>query len=133
MNLTWTGVPLKTWARGTYSFSDVDLDPTSVKEGDGSVTYTIRRIVEPWTIRFGPQLSAGTWVSNETLLEQHVWTHRNTLYINVPTEDIASIYNMTGVLSRKVEIPAGLSKMTLDRGMYVVTLKDGKIHKIVIN
>jgi hypothetical protein len=133
VNLTWTGVPLKTWARGTYSFSEIDLDPTSVGEDDGSVTYTIRQVVEPWTVFFGPQSSTGTWVGNETLLEQHVWTHRNALYINVPTEDVVSIYNMTGVLNRKVEIPAGLNKMTLDKGVYVVTLKDGKVYKIVIN
>jgi hypothetical protein len=133
MNLTWTGAPLKVWAHGFYSHSDVDLDPTSVGESDGSVTYTIRRIVEPWTISFGPQSSTGPWVGNETLLEQHVWAHRNTLYINALTEDVVSIYNMTGVLNRKVEIPAGLSKMTLDRGVYVVTLKDGKVYKIVIN
>jgi predicted transcriptional regulator YdeE len=39
---------------------------------------------------------------------------------------------MTGVLEKRVEIPEGLMRFTLERGLYVVTLKDGSIHKIVI-
>jgi hypothetical protein len=39
---------------------------------------------------------------------------------------------MTGILQRKVEIPEGQEKITLERGIYVVTLSDGSVHKIVI-
>ncbi|MDR0681406.1 MAG: T9SS type A sorting domain-containing protein, partial [Dysgonamonadaceae bacterium] len=63
---------------------------------------------------------------------QRVWAYRNTLYINAKQEDVVSIYNMTGVLREKIEIGEGVSKITLERGLYVITLKDGSVHKIVI-
>jgi hypothetical protein len=132
MNLTWTGAPLKTWAYGFYSHADVDLDATSVQESNGSVTYIIRQVVEPWSISFGPGTSTAPWVGNDNIGGQSVWTHKNVLYINAPSEDIVSIYSITGILNKKVEIPSGLSKLPLNRGMYVVTLKNGTVYKIVI-
>jgi hypothetical protein len=133
VNLTWNVPPLKTWAQGFYSYTTLDLDVTSKDETDGSITYIIRKVVEPWTVSFGPQLSTAPWaVSNDNVAGQNVWTYRNTLYIDVPVEDIVSIYNVMGVLTTKVEIPAGLSKLPLDKGVYIVTLKDGKIYKIIV-
>jgi hypothetical protein len=127
MNLTWAGASLKAYATGFYSHAKVDLDATAKRESDGSVTYFIRQVVEPWSISFGPE------VDNENIIgSEKVWTYRNTLYINTPVEDVVSIYNVTGVLNKKETIPAGLSKLTLEKGMYVVTLKDGKVYKIVV-
>jgi hypothetical protein len=129
VNLTWTGTQLRTWATGFYSHTDLNLDLTATHETDGSYTYIIRQIVEPWTIHFGPEpLSVG----NENIGEGNVWAYRNTLYINTPVEDIVSIYTVTGVLNTKVSIPAGLNKLPLEKGMYIVTLKDGKVYKIVV-
>jgi hypothetical protein len=131
VNLTWTSAPLKAWAHGFYSHTDLDLDPTATVESDGSVTYIIRQVVEPWIISFGPQSS--TVVGNDNIVENNkVWTYRNTLYINTPAGDVVSIHNITGVLNRKVTVPAGLNRLTLDKGMYIVTLKDGKVYKIVV-
>jgi hypothetical protein len=130
MNLTWTSAQLKTWAYGYYSHKNIDLDLTSKQESDGSVTYFIRQVVEPWTVSFGPDLASA--VGNENISDNKVWAYRNTLYINTPVEDVVSIYNVTGVLNRKEIIPAGLSKLSLEKGMYVVTLKDGKVYKIVV-
>ncbi|MDR0393604.1 MAG: hypothetical protein LBH77_00440 [Tannerella sp.] len=43
------------------------------------------------------------------------------------------MYNMTGALHKKMELPAGLQTFLLERGVYIVTLKDGSVYKIVIN
>jgi hypothetical protein len=129
MNLSWNSTQLKTWAYGFYSHTKPDLDLTAKKEDDGSVTYIIRQVVEPWTISFGPELSS---VGNENIAGDNVWAYRNTLYINTPAEDVVSIYNVTGILNHKVTIPAGLSKLPIEKGMYIVTLKDGKVYKIVV-
>ena len=93
--------------------------------------YTIYQVVEPWTVFIGPELSS---VSNGILsgASRRIWAHRNVLYIDADRRDIVSIYNMTGVLNQRVEVPAGINKFTLERGLYVVTLKDGSVHKIVI-
>ncbi|MDR2147576.1 MAG: T9SS type A sorting domain-containing protein [Tannerella sp.] len=131
VNLTWHSAPLKAWAEGDYG-STLDLDASAKLESDGSVTYIIRQVVEPWTIHFGPEPASGWIVGNNAIGSQKVWAYRNVLYINAAAEDIVSIYNLTGVLNKKLDIPAGLSKLTLDKGMYIVTLKDGQVYKIVV-
>lgn len=121
------GNPLEVLAKGYYSMSSVKLAATHVS---GNVyEYSISQVVQPWDITFG---GLDTSVGNDGIHSQRVWSHRNTLYVNVEKEDIVSIYNLTGVLYKKVELPAGLNTLTLERGVYVITLKDGSVHKIVI-
>ena len=127
----FTGAPLKVHAVGQTTGKSVLLDDTGKALEDGSYLYTISRVVEPWKVYIGPEASNG--VDNEGVDGGRIWTHKNTLYINAEVEDVVSVYNMTGVLYRKLEIGSGLNKFTLDRGVYVVTLKDGTVHKIVIN
>ena len=52
--------------------------------------------------------------------------------MNAEKEDVMNVYNMAGVLCKTLEIPEGLSKFTLERGVYAIVLKDGIIHKIII-
>ncbi|MDR0575561.1 MAG: T9SS type A sorting domain-containing protein [Tannerella sp.] len=123
------GTALEVFAKGYYSNTKIKLPGVYVS--DGVYKYLIRQVVQPWDITFGdPDTEAG--VGNDGIYNQRVWSHMNTLFVNVEKEDIVSIYNMTGTLYKKIEIPAGLKKVTLERGMYVVTLKDGSVHKIVI-
>jgi hypothetical protein len=127
---TFTGAPLKVTATGFYSARTIDLDNTAKILGNNYYEYTIYQVVEPWTIYIGPDAST---VSSEFVTgKQRVWTYRNTLYINTEKDDVVSIYNMTGVLNREMEIPEGMTKLTLERGIYVVKLKDGSIHRIII-
>ncbi|MDR2776042.1 MAG: T9SS type A sorting domain-containing protein, partial [Tannerella sp.] len=130
---TFTGSPLKVKATGFYSGRTVDLDRTAEPAGDNTWRYTIYRTVEPWTVYIGPEASD---VSNGVLLpegSQRIWTYRNTLYINSGKDDVVSIYNMAGVLQQKTDVGEGVRRITLERGLYVVTLNDGSaVHKIVI-
>jgi hypothetical protein len=126
---TFTGEPLEVKAVGTYSFQTRNLDANAEILGNNYYRYTIRSVVEPWTVYIGPGPST---VANDGIHNQRVWAHKNILYVNAEMDDIVSIFNMTGVLFRKEEIPAGLKTFTLERGVYVVTLKDGSVHKVVI-
>jgi hypothetical protein len=128
----FTGAPLKITATGFYSARTVDLDNTAKALGDNTFEYTIYQVIEPWTIFIGPDASTAKGVSNEFTNNARVWTYRNTLYINAEREDVVSIYNMTGVLSRKIDVPEGVSKFTLEKGIYVVTLKDGSVHRVIV-
>lgn len=128
---TYTGAPYKVMAKGFYSGKNIEL--LGEKQADGSYKYILNYIVEPWTLAIGPDY-ATNFVDNMVVdgEKAKVWAHNNTLYVNVAKEEIVSIYSMTGVLHKRVKIPEGNTRMTLERGMYVVTLKDGSVHKIVI-
>jgi hypothetical protein len=123
----FTGTPLKVTAEGFYSHSTIDLDNTAKSLGGNVYEYTIRQVVEPWTVFIGPG------VGNDDVPDRRVWAYRDVLYINSDKADVVSIYNMTGVLNKKMDIPEGMSKFTLERGIYVVTLKDGSVYRIIIN
>ena len=125
----YSGTPLKVTATGFYTGEIRDLDYTARILDNGVYEYTISFVVEPWTVHIGPEAST---VSNDGFSRQKVWAYKNTLYINAEREDIVSIYNVTGVLYKKIEISEGLQTFTLERGVYVVTLKDGTVHKIII-
>jgi len=61
-----------------------------------------------------------------------VWPYGNTLYINVIKDDIASIYSVAGLLVKRIEVPEGGTTLPLAKGAYIVTLKDGSVHKVII-
>jgi hypothetical protein len=133
----FTGSPMKVGAIGYYSGTDLNLDETSttVPVGDSDYKYGfeyyIIRMTEPWTVYIGPgtRSDVGTDYIDGN---KRLWVHKNTLYINALKEDVVSIHNMTGVLYKKVEIPEGLSKFTLEKGLYVITFKDGSVEKIIV-
>jgi len=120
-------VELDVTAIGWYSKKSVLLPGTPLSVG--TYQYTIKMVTEPFDVYFDPSNRTG----NATMQNTTIWSYRNTLFINVDKDDVVSIYNVTGVLYQKLEIPAGLKKLTLDKGVYMVTLKDGTVHKIVIN
>jgi len=122
---------LEVLATGYYSQKTTKLPATYVL--DGTYEYRIRQVVEPYDVYFGGIDPDSGDVLNEGFLGKRVWAYRNTLFINVDKDDVVSIYNVTGVLCQKLDIPAGLQKLTLDRGVYMVTLKNGTVHKIIIN
>ena len=124
-----TADPYEVFGIGYYSQNTVVFQPKYLSQG--TYEYTIRMVTEPWDVYFNAEKRVS--VGNENLTGQRVWAYRNTLFVNVDKADIVSIYNMTGVLFQKLEIPAGLNKLTLDKGVYMVSLKNGVVYKIIIN
>ena len=127
--------PFQVYGIGYTTHRKMVLNPTIVAEG--TYEYTIRQVTEPWDVYFDPEVRVdaltGDPVGNDGLLGQRVWAFKNTLFMNVAKADVASIYHITGVLYQKVELSAGLNKLTLDKGVYMVTLSDGVVYKIIIN
>ena len=122
--------PFEVFAVGYYSKNKQVLAPTYKYEG--TYEYTIRQVVEPWDIYFDPE-QRGDGTGNVAVLGEKVWAFRNTLFVNVDNDDVVSVYNMTGVLFKKIEITSGLNKLTLDKGVYLVKLNDGSAYRIIIN
>ena len=98
-----------------------------VKNTNGEYEYLISNVQEEITLTFGPD-----YVSNELLAGTAVWSHGEMIYIRVTRADIASIYSVAGQLVRKIDLPEGDTSIPMSRGAYVITLKDGSVHKVFV-
>ena len=101
-----------------------------VRNANGEYEYTIPFIkTQPLYVYIGPTVS----VPNEYIdKDAIVWSYGNTLYIKVEEQDIASIYSVTGMLVQRIEVPEGGTSLPMQRGVFIVTLKDGSVHRIII-
>jgi len=101
---------------------------TGVLNENGEYVYTIYDVrTQPIYVYIGPAT-----VANEMIGKASVWSSGNTLYIRVATEDIASIYSITGMLVNRIDVPEGGTTQPLAKGAYIVTLKDGSVHKVIV-
>ncbi len=97
------------------------------QNANGEYEYVIPQVVQHIVLSFGPD-----HVSNMLVNGPAVWSHGETIYIRVEREDIASIYSVAGQLVKRVELPEGDTPIPMQRGVYVVTLKDGSVHKVIV-
>ncbi|MDR3269099.1 MAG: T9SS type A sorting domain-containing protein [Tannerella sp.] len=96
---------------------------------NGEYEYVIRRVQEDIYLSIGPGYADATVPVEDG---PAVWSHNNMLYIRVEKSDIASIYSIAGQLVKRIELPEGNTSVPLGRGVYVITLKDGAVHKVII-
>ena len=100
---------------------------TGTKNADGEYEYVVPNVQQDITLSIGPD-----YVSNQLLAGTAVWSHGEMIYIRVDRADIASIYSVAGQLVRKVDLPEGDTSIPMSRGAYVITLKDGSVHKVIV-
>ncbi|MDR2921334.1 MAG: T9SS type A sorting domain-containing protein [Tannerella sp.] len=96
---------------------------------DGDHDYIIRRITHDITLKFGPELVS---VDNASIDGGAVWSYNNTINIRVPDENVASIYSIAGQLVKRLELSAGDNPVPMERGVYIVTLQEGKKYKVIV-
>ncbi|MGP1420419.1 MAG: hypothetical protein ACTTKI_02370 [Tannerella sp.] len=97
------------------------------KNANGEYEYVITDVTQHIVLTFGPD-----HVANMSIDGTAVWSHGETIYIRVEREDIASIYSVAGQLVKRIELPEGDTSISMQRGAYVVTLKDGSVHKVIV-
>ena len=100
---------------------------TGAKNANGEYEYIIPNVQQDITLSIGPD-----YVSNQLLAGTAVWSHGEMIYIRVERADIASIFSVAGQLVRKVDLPEGDTSIPMSRGAYVITLKDGSVHKVIV-
>ncbi|MDR0796085.1 MAG: hypothetical protein LBE79_08575, partial [Tannerella sp.] len=104
---------------------------TGVPNENGEYVYTLRTVkTQPIFIYIGPKVLGP--VANESIDKAAVYSFGNTLYIRVAAEDIATIYSITGALVKRINVPEGGTSQPLEKGAYIVTLKDGSVHKVMV-
>lgn len=97
---------------------------------NGEYEYVIRKVQQNIVLKFGPGFAS---VDNTSIIDgKAVWSYGNTIYIRVEKEDIASIYSIAGQLVKRIELPEGDTSVPMERGVYIVTLKDGSVHKVIL-
>lgn len=119
--------PLKVTAKGENFGNTIELTGQLLE--DGSYEYTIRQVVEPWTISFEQKTSNSHIKNTDDIL---IWTNKNTLYIRSEIESFASIYTTTGALYKQIRILEGEQKEFLPSGIYFISFNNGKKQKIWI-
>lgn len=99
------------------------------KNANGEYEYVIRKVQQNIVLKFGPDYATD---NIEIVDGKAVWSHGNTIYIRVEKEDIASIYSIAGQLVKRIELSEGSISIPMTRGVYVITLKDGSVHKVIL-
>jgi hypothetical protein len=116
LNVSFSGTPLKVYATGLYSNKTYEFDNIDNTRSDltsqplnGSKSYFILQVIEPWSITFGPETTSGPPSLNESVGAQspNVYVSDNTLYITSPAKEKISVYSITGALLNSVEKPTG--------------------------
>jgi hypothetical protein len=124
------GKPLK--VKTSRIINGVQEVLTGTLNANGEYEYILRQVkTQPIYIYIGPE-EQGSETVNEAVNGAKVWASGNTLYINVAAEDVASIYSVVGKLVRRIDISEGQTGVPMESGVYVVTLKDGSVHKVII-
>lgn len=94
---------------------------------EGGYDYVIRRVTQNIVLTFGEES-----VDNASIDGRAVWSYNNTINIRVAKEDVASIYSVASRLVKRIELAEGDNSIPAERGVYVVTLKDGSVHKVIV-
>ena len=101
-----------------------------VRTANNEFEYTIPFVkTQPLYVYIGPTVHVfNEWIDKNVA----VWSFGSTLHINVDQQDIASIYSITGMLVKRIEVPVGGLTVPMQKGVFIVTLKDGSVHKVII-
>ncbi|MDR1332486.1 MAG: hypothetical protein LBK07_10345, partial [Tannerella sp.] len=95
---------------------------------NGEYEYTIYQISKDIVLTFGPEFADADMPEDGAA----VWSHNESVYIRVNRDDIASIYSIAGQLIRRIEVSEGDTSVPMVHGLYIVTLKDGSVHKVIV-
>lgn len=93
----------------------------------GEYEYVIHKVTQNIVLTFSP----GS-VDNASIDGIAVWSYNNTINIRVAKEDVASIYSIAGQMVKRIELSEGDNPIPMERGVYIVTLKDGAVHKVTV-
>jgi hypothetical protein len=96
---------------------------------NGEYEYCIQRITSDVCVTIGPDYAGARMPAGSGA---EVWTHNEKLYIRTDRSDVANIYTIAGQLIKRIDLPEGNTATEMKRGVYIVTLKDGSVHKVII-
>ncbi|MDR1813433.1 MAG: Ig-like domain-containing protein [Tannerella sp.] len=115
-------------ALGYYSGINAELIGADL--GGGKYEYTIRQVTEPWTVTVSTeQASSGTGL--EQIDGYRVWSYQNKLYIYAEAPATAGIYSINGMLIKQAKVTAGLTTITLNRGVYIAEINNNRFKVII--
>ncbi len=94
----------------------------------GEYEYVIPRVTQNINLKFAPDNVSTAFVEKTA-----VWSYGREIRIRANKEDVASIYSVAGKLVKRIVIPQGnTTVIPMERGVYMVALKDGSMHKVIV-
>jgi hypothetical protein len=124
------GKPLKVMATGYYS--NVSEELIGRKLENNTYEYVIRRVIEPWTVTFGPELSSYVITGTDPVDKLLVWSYNNTLNLRSGIDRTVYVYHITGTLCKRIDVKAGSDyREIMEPGIYVVKT-DNNQYKVII-
>ncbi|MDR2119466.1 MAG: DUF6273 domain-containing protein [Tannerella sp.] len=69
---------------------------------------------------------------SEVIGKQSVWTHGGRIYVDVRRAETVSVYALDGRLVKQLQVPEGLTAIPVSGGIYVVLLRGGTRHKVMV-
>jgi WD40 repeat protein len=107
----------------------VEVKPKTTKNTDGTLKIHVSDITTDIKIT-GITLRAAT--GTESIVSTSVWSSSRQLTITAAANGIAKIYSLRGGLVSEFSYGVGSTSITLPVGLYIVTLSDGSITKVII-
>lgn len=98
---------------------------TIKKNADGSYTVTIKQVQEPIEI----YIDFAT--SNDTTINNKIWTSGKTLYIQTTNAKLTQIYTISGRLIHSLNLSGEITTVELAKGFYIVKTGD-YVQKVII-
>lgn len=94
---------------------------------NGEYEYVVRKVTENLRLTFT------ITVDNASVDDgRAVWSYNNMIYIRTEKEDVANIYSVAGQLVKRIGLSEGQVSVPVEYGVYIVTLKDGSVHKVIV-
>jgi len=100
---------------------------SGILNANGEYEYIVPSVREEVTLTFGPD-----HVSNELIMSSAVWSHGEQIHFRIDRSDVASIYSVAGRLVKRIDLPVGETSIPMQRGAYIITLRDGSVHKVIV-
>lgn len=100
---------------------------SGILNANGEYEYIVPSVREEVILTFGPD-----HVSNELIISSAVWSHGEQIHFRIDRSNVASIYSVAGRLVKRIDLPAGETSIPMQRGAYIITLRDGSVHKVIV-
>lgn len=118
------------WSSDNDAVATVDANGLVTAVGEGTVTITVTTADGGFTASYTLKIASPT--GNNLPEKASVWSVRGKICMNMPSTTHVYIYDMSGMLVRRMQVTGGYYEMSMNRGAYIVVTDGGLREKIYV-